>query len=560
MSEYEQGIRRGRKIVLAASDTESSEYLRSAWRQMLLATLPARYAGMLGTDWSSKNEVRPDGQAAYVPNGLRVVESLLLEDYSPDEIAVCYTDQLERFVGEDTLVVGIHAHNPLGITFATDVYAGLSGHDCEPINAAEFRRLILHPVLRQHRSHLKLIVGGPGAWQIEHKSLQDEWHIDCLVNGEAEDIIRPLFRAALQGHEIPRRMEGNSPKLESIPTTRHRSTLGVVEITRGCGRGCQFCSVSLRHGKSIPLRQIIENARAQAAEGADSIMLTTEDLFLYENGPRFQANVPALKRLLESVAAVDGIRYLGLTHGTIAPVVVDPSLVEELTPIAVGRSVHQHEASTHPDKRYAMMFVGLETGSVRLFKQFMKGKSYPFRPEQWPDVVLKGMETLNRHNWFPMCTFILGLPGEKPEDTRESLDLLYALKDAKWCVVPTLFVPLEDTRLDGKKGARIAELTDLQWEFFFTCWRYNMDFFRKSAWVQWRFNLGVPLYYYMLGRRLFGPSMKYPLMRFGHCPERWLRNHLYLDFSGRSAPRYSIPDAVPLPDHTYLSEISVPGD
>ena len=35
----------GKKIVLAASDSESSEYQRSIWRQMLLATLPSGFAG-----------------------------------------------------------------------------------------------------------------------------------------------------------------------------------------------------------------------------------------------------------------------------------------------------------------------------------------------------------------------------------------------------------------------------------------------------------------------------------------------------------------------------------
>jgi len=531
--------------------------MRSTWRQMLLATLPARYARYMGADWSSTNEVAPDGQAKYVPHGLRVVEALLLKDFSGGDVAVCYTDQLDRFVGDETRVVGVHAHNPLGITFATDVYAGLYGRDCEPVNASEFRRLVTHPVLRRHKSHLKLIVGGPGSWQIEHKNLHDEWQIDCLVDGEAEDLVRPLFRAAADGRGIPRKVEGHSPRLESIPTIRHRSTFGVVEITRGWGRGCQFCSAALRAGKSIPLEHILENVRTHVSEGADSIILTTEDLFLYEQGPRFQTNVPALKRLFESVGSTEGVKYVGLTHGTIAPAVVTPSVIEELSPVAVGMSVNRHDASTHPEKRYAMMFVGLETGSVRLFKQFMKGKSYPFRPEQWPDVVLKGMETMNRHNWFPMCTFILGLPGETPQDTRESLDLLFALKDAKWCVIPTLFVPLEDTRLENKRSARILELTDLQWEFFFTCWRYNIDFFRKSAWVQWRFNLGIPLYYYLLGRRNFGDVMKYPLFRLGHFPERFLRRRLYLDFSGGVSPQYQVPVHVPVPDHTYRPELPI---
>src|SRR5262245_39938458 len=114
----------GFKIVLAASDSESSEYLRSTWRQMLLASLPAKYAHYL-SDISLENEVAPDGQAKYVPHGLRIIESLLVDQFGEDDVRVCYADQLHLFVGENTRVVGIHAHNPLGVTFATDVYTHL---------------------------------------------------------------------------------------------------------------------------------------------------------------------------------------------------------------------------------------------------------------------------------------------------------------------------------------------------------------------------------------------------------------------------------------------------
>jgi radical SAM superfamily enzyme YgiQ (UPF0313 family) len=546
----------GKLIVLAASTSESTEYQRSAWRQMLLATLPARYARVMGTDWSTEVEVNEDGTARTVPNGLRVIEALLARRFGAENIAVCYPDQLEQFVGSETRAIGIHAHNPLGITFATDIYAGFYGRDCEPINAAEFRRLITHPAIAAHRAHLKLILGGPGAWQIEHKGLTAQWGVDCLVAGEAEEVVEDLFERAVRGEALPARVDCSSPRLESIPAPVNRSTFGVVEITRGCGRGCQFCSVALRSGKSIPLDHILANVRRQVAQGADTITLTTEDLFLYEQGKRFTTNVPALKRLFESVAAAPGVRHVMLTHGTMAPVVVNPVVVDELQ-LAVDRSVNQHPDSTHPDKRYAMMFVGLETGSVRLFKQFMRGKSYPFRPEQWPDVVMKGMEIMNRANWFPMCTFILGLPGETPADTRESLDLLHSLKDAKWCVIPTLFVPLGDTRMEKQEGARLARLTDLQWEFFFTAWRHNIDFFRRERSVQWKFNAGIPIYYYLLGRKLFGAAMKYPLYRLAHFPEWYLRRKLYLDFSGRRPPRYTTPGEVLIPEESRWPDLPV---
>ena len=538
---------RGKKIVLAASTSESSEYLRSTWRQMLLGTLPSRYTRfpfyMVDVNW--RNEVRDDGQAVAVPNGLRVVESILLEEFSPDDIAVCYPDQLDLFVGEDTRVIGVHAHNPLGITFATDVYVNFYGRQAEPINAAEFKRLITHEAIKKHKDHLKIIVGGPGSWQIEKKGLQDEWQIDCIVEGEAEDLIPDLFERAVRGESLPKKIEGKSPNMEHIPITKNRSTFGVVEVTRGCGRGCQFCSIALRKGKSLPLEHILENVRVQVANGADTIMITTEDIFLYEQGAKFDTNVPALKKLFKSITEVPGVRHVMLSHGTISPVVRNPEVIEELSPYAVDFSTHQHPASTHHDKRYASLFIGLETGSSRLFNQFMKGKAYPYKAEQWHDVVLKGMDILNKHNWFPFATFIVGLPGETDEDTKKSLDLLHALKDAKWVVMPTLFVPLEDTRMEKDESAKLAKLTELQWEFFFTAWRYNIDFYRRDPAFQRRFNFGVPIYYYMMGRRLFGKQMKYPLLRLAHFPEKILKRRLYLDLREKSLMQ--VPDFVEIP-------------
>lgn len=79
-------------------------------------------------------------------------------------------------------------------------------------------------------------------------------------------------------------------------------------------------------------------------------------------------------------------------------------------------------------------------------------------------------------------------------------------------------------------------------------WRYNIDFFRKNASVQWRYNMAVPLYYYLIGRKLFGEEMKYPLFRLGHFPEWMLRRKLYLDFSGRQDPKFRVPEHVRIPE------------
>ena len=525
-------------IVLTASTTEASEWRHSIWQQMLSATIPARYAKTFINPASLVNESWPDGRARYVPNGLRMVETLLLRDYDEQDVVTCHTENLERFVGPETQVLAVHAHNPLGISYATDVYSKLAGENLMPLNAAEFIRIVTHPIVRKYKP--KIIVGGPGAWQLEKAGRLDEFKIDHLIDGEIELVFSDLFKRMIDGDptlpRVVRIPKEQQPAVEEIPVVRHRSTFGVVEITRGCGRGCQFCSPATKVGRSFPLAHIIASTEVNAREGATEVMLASEDMFLYEQLPNFTPNLPALETLFRSVKTVPGIETIQTSHITMAPVVKDPSIIERLTPLVVPYSHVKHPDSTDPSGCVADPIIGLETGSPRLFNQFMKGKAYPYKAHQWRDVVLRGMEVLNRHNWYPFCTFIIGLPGERDEDTRQSLDLLSDLRDAKGMFVPTWFVPLENTRMEKRAGARLVEMTDLQWEFFFTCWKYNLECWHRgnmSGVARYKYSLGVPVYYRMLGRRLFGRGIKYPLYRFAGVPDRLLRRRLYLDFTAR---------------------------
>jgi radical SAM superfamily enzyme YgiQ (UPF0313 family) len=519
------------KIVLTASSTEASEFKHSVWQQMLSATIPFKFSGTFIDPASMENDSWPDGRAKYVPNGLRMVETLLLREYAEEDVVVCYVEHLDKFVGPETKVVAIHAHNPLGISYATDVYSKLGGENLMPLNAHEFLRIVTHPVLEKYRP--KIVVGGPGAWQLDRADRLDEFKIDHLIDGEVERVFAELFQRIVDGDptlerivRIPKAMQ---PTIDEIPVVRHRSTFGVVEITRGCGRGCQFCGPATKVGRSFPLEHIVESTRVNVSEGATEIMLTSEDMFLYEQLPNFVTNVDALERM---ILAVEGLETIQLTHITMAPVVKDPTVIERLTPLTVPYSHLTHAESTDPNKCIVDPIIGLETGSPRLFEQYMKGKAYPYKAYQWRDVVLKGMEILNRHNWYPFNTFIIGLPGETDDDTRQSLDMLFDLKDAKGMFVPTWFVPLENTRMQKKDGAKLIEMSDLQWEFFFTCWKYNLEFYRGGTLERYKYSMGIPLYYYLLGRKLFGDGMKYPLYRLGGYPERYLRKHLHLDFSG----------------------------
>ena len=152
------------KIVLTASRSEASEWRHSIWQQMLSATIPAKHAHKWRNPELLINESWPDGRAKYVPNGLRMVETLLLREYLEDDVVVCYLENLEKFIGPETKVVAIHAHNPLGISYATDVYSKIAGKNLIPVNAAEFLRSSSTRLSRSTGQRSSSAGRAPGNW------------------------------------------------------------------------------------------------------------------------------------------------------------------------------------------------------------------------------------------------------------------------------------------------------------------------------------------------------------------------------------------------------------
>src|SRR5260370_3329908 len=285
---------------------------------MLSATIPHKFSKTFFNKAAFENESWPDGRAKYVPNGLRMVETLLLREYSEADVVVCYTDQLERFVGPETKLLAVHAHNPLGISYPPDVYSKLAGENLMPVNAHEFIKIVTHPVIEKYKP--KIVVGGPGAWQLEKANRLDEFKIDYLIDGEIERVFAELFQRILDSDpSLPRVVKlptDMQPTVEEIPVVRHRSTFGVCEITRGCGRGCQFCSPATNVGRSFPLEHIIASAEVNAREGATERMIASEDILLDDQLPHFETNIPALEQLFKSIIAVPGIETIQTSHIT----------------------------------------------------------------------------------------------------------------------------------------------------------------------------------------------------------------------------------------------------
>lgn len=515
----------GKLIVLTAPLTEAIDHA-GYFIQMAMASLPVWLESILNRKYPNWRQVEhnADGSAKYMPAGVRLVEKSLERTFDPDDIVACFPEDLEKFVGPRTRVVGVSTHNPLGVTFAAGVYTSIFGSSKMPINSHYSRELFAQIKSNPHRENFKVIVGGSGGWQIIQTDMYDELGIDCVVEGRSEsnDAIE-LFEKAIRGEDLPKEITVKHPvERDAILFPDTRTTFGVVEMTTGCGRRCKFCVPDLNPQIDLPKDKIMQAVKANVDQGNKQISLATEDMFIWgqvhTDTPFYFPNREALLDLYGEIVDTPGVEQHVLSHSTIAPAVVDPILIKELSRLLLPKSpIHFPYLSSHPEKKALAPLIGLETGSVRMAKKIMASKGVPFSIEDWPSVVLEGLRVLNENNWFPAMTLIVGNPEETDEDNKATLDLVYEMERRGLFafLIPSIFTPLHDTRMEMEKGVtQTRELTPLQWQLMMKCWKMNLRPGQYSWWGPTAWRVGsIGMWLYKL-RKLNGPNFTYPLFMF----------------------------------------------
>jgi len=221
------------------------------------------------------------GHPKAAPYGLRKTEAQLLKEGF--HVETVSPDHLGSYL-KDAKVLGIHAMDPFGLGPASTTLAAIFKK--EPYLAKHFYALLRSRALKKAKQNgCKIIVGGPGSWQFHYreKAVKD-LGIDCVIEGEAENVVGKIFKAAIEGEELPRHYEvgiGEAPTLEEIPDIVGPSVNGLVEIGRGCCRGCQFCNVTLRPLRWYPIEKINRELSVNMEAGNTRVCLHAEDVMLY---------------------------------------------------------------------------------------------------------------------------------------------------------------------------------------------------------------------------------------------------------------------------------------
>jgi len=511
----QQDRNEGYPIVLTASRAEANQYDDNPFTAFI-CTFPKKISRYLLKDYLSNLENNENGTAKQTIYGLRKIESLLVTEFGEKNIVVSHYDNLDKFIVEKTKIVGISTMDPLGLAYVSSTYNSLIGFGGEALNTSEFKKLISHPSIQKFRP--KIVVGGARSWQISEFEAQDTLGIDILFQGEAEQDLVSVVKRILEGKTVPSTYIAKKPRMQDIPIIRHAASYGLVEITRGCGRGCHFCSPTMRTKYSFPLDYIMKEVEINIKEGSKSIFTVTEDLFLYKAKPGFIPNPEELVKLYKSIASYPGVEYIILSHASLAPVIYDKRILDELTPILMEKTKWHPDTSKSYKQPFISVEVGIETGSIRLMNKYMKGKALPFSVNNWRELVIEGIGIMNDYDWWPLCTIMTGQPEETEDDVRATLDLIDDLRNhnAKMFYTPVLFIPLKEAILWNSKKNNLDDLSQLQWEVLSRCWKNNIDFWTPD--MKWIYGSIFFLSHWMYFRWKHGKNATIPMMRLAGIP------------------------------------------
>jgi B12-binding domain/radical SAM domain protein len=264
---------------------------------------------------------------------------------------------------------------------------------------------------------------------------------DLVAVGEGEPVLLELLGRLVHG-EDPRQTRGFARLVDGrlVPQGRGEGVLldtyppfaakhskfGAIEITRGCIYACRFCQtpfMSKARFRHRSVENITHWARVLRESGRRDIRFITPTSMSYGTADE-SVNLEAVERLLAAVREAmgpEGRVFYGTFPSEVRP--------EHVTPEALALL-----------KRYVdndNLIIGGQSGSERILRESHRGHDV--------ETVVRAASLAVEAGFVPNVDFILGMPGEGPEDVRATLALMNRLAELGAKVHGHTFMPLPGT-------------------------------------------------------------------------------------------------------------------
>ena len=219
-----------------------------------------------------------------------------------------------------------------------------------------------------------------------------------------------------------------------------------LKISEGCDRSCSFCAIPLIRGGniSVPIEDLVEEARSLAARGVKELILIAQDLTYYGLDLYNERKLGALVKELEKV---DGIEWIRLHYTFPSQFPVD--VLEEMSKSEKICNYIDIPLQHINSRILKSMRRGIDReGTIELVKKFR---------QYLPDAAIR-------------TTMIVGYPGETEEEFQELIDFIKEYRFDRLGVFTyseeenTPAFELEDDVPEEVKNDRMERLMDIQQE------------------------------------------------------------------------------------------------
>jgi radical SAM superfamily enzyme YgiQ (UPF0313 family) len=255
--------------------------------------------------------------------------------------------------------------------------------------------------------------------------------------------------------------------------------MGAIELSRGCGMGCPYCTIAREPMIHLPMATIMRDVRINMAMKQFNLSLLSEDFFRY-GGDSGRVNPAALIELIRALRSAPALRILQVDHANLASIAQFTD--SELATI-------QRLLTGGPKHRYPWVNVGVETASGMLLKKNGGGaKLGGCDAHDWSEFSAVQVERLILAGYFPFVSLMLGMPGETEEDLIRTQEWVNQFRRARLAIFPLIYAPI-----DGSAAPNPKSLTARHWQLVRSCYQLNFRWIPRMYWDNQR-GAGVPIW------------------------------------------------------------------